>query len=158
MMKDQVQGDRKWEKDRGREKRRGEVDQREADVLSGLTNFLPWVCHIGDVCLARHCFHLSDSDSSYLLWLIFTGRPKKPKVVILKPLPAPLPRLSENVIWVCTGHRTSFGTCADMCPAATGWKVFSCKDSFQCTATGFGVFIWEAIANLPLSQQAYNHR
>lgn len=54
----------------------GVVDHREADVLSGLPSFLSWVCHVGDMCSARPCFHLGAAHGSYLHWLIFTGSQK----------------------------------------------------------------------------------
>lgn len=77
MLKDQGQTERR--KVREGHKDEGEVDHRQADVLSGLPNFLSGVCHIGDVCSARHCFHVSATHGSYLRWLIFTGSQKKNK-------------------------------------------------------------------------------
>lgn len=90
MLKDQGQTERRKVREGHKAEDEGEVDHRQADVLSGLPNFLSGVCHIGDVCSARHCFHVSATHGSYLRWLIFTGSQKKnkTKAAILKHLSA----------------------------------------------------------------------
>lgn len=146
-----TQREGKWEKYTG-PRTRGEVDHMEADVLSGLPNFLSWVCHVGDVCSARRCFHLSAVHSSFFFFLLNSYRKlekktkKQTKAAILQPLPASplaywehdlsLDRLQEIVqlSWYVPLPK-SFSSCPDglrRTTAVSHWQGFNPYCASQC--------------------------